>query len=70
MFPQLKKSSNVDFSAHSKITLLTPLRYLSLPAGSRVRADGQGDELREDDKVYGDVPRQPAAAQINLWACV
>lgn len=26
--------------------------------------------LREDDKVYGDVPRQPAAAEINLWVCV
>lgn len=27
-------------------------------AAELVRADGRGDELREDDKVYGDIPRQ------------
>ena len=31
-----------------------------------MRADGRGDELREDDKVYGDVPRQHSVGEIKI----
>lgn len=39
-----------------------PCIYLIL----QVRADGRGDELRGDDKVYGDVPGRHSVCEIKF----